>query len=84
MMKVADGLLSGTQILEHFGGNRKKKVYLYLPPGKVHVFFLIPKNKSTSYNEVKARHFFCYTKLVKLISQMEKVKVPIDDTTSPE
>ena len=39
MMKVADGPPSGTQILEHFGGNRKKKVYLYLPPGKVHVFF---------------------------------------------
>ena len=33
MMKVADGLPSGAQILEHFGGHRKKKVFLYLPPG---------------------------------------------------
>lgn len=33
MMKVADGLLSGAEILEHFGGNRKKRVFLYLPPG---------------------------------------------------
>ncbi|XP_066016277.1 uncharacterized protein [Pocillopora verrucosa] len=32
MMKVADGLPSGAQILEHFGGHRKKKVFLYLPP----------------------------------------------------
>ena len=39
MMKVADGLQSGAEILAHFGGNRKKKVYLYLPPGKVHAFF---------------------------------------------
>lgn len=83
MMKVADGLQSGAQMLEHFGGNRKKKVYLYLPPGKVHVF-LILKIKSTCYNEVKARHFFCYTKLVKHNSQMKEFKVPIDDTTSPK
>ena len=33
MMKVANGLPSDAQILEHFGGHRKKKVFLYLPPG---------------------------------------------------
>lgn len=32
MMTVATGLIDGPKIMELFGGARKKKVFIYLPP----------------------------------------------------
>ena len=33
MKKVTTGLQSGEQLMELFGGTRKKRVFLYLPTG---------------------------------------------------
>ena len=32
MMMVATGLIDGPNIMELYGGSRKKKVFIYLPP----------------------------------------------------
>jgi len=52
MKKVATGLQSGEQLMELFGGTRKKRVFLYLPTG-------IPGSRLYITNLVNHSVFFC-------------------------